>query len=125
MAVLGSPCMMANPILLYLSALQLLPLQMALKPNFHMPPTKQFEQLVDQIVPNNGLEEGKDILEGDESLINLSVIMTNMAPGSKIFTHLDFFLTKLLDNLTQDSRIRLLVITDPTFANPLRLHLKM
>ena len=117
--------MMANPILLYLSALQLLPLQMALKPTFHMPPTKEFEQLVDQIVPNNGLEEGKDILEGDESLINLSVIMTNMAPGSKIFTHLDFFLTKLLDNLTQDSRIRLLVITDPTFANPLRLHLKM
>ena len=90
-----------------------------------MPPTKEFEHLFDHFVPNNGLEEGKDILEGDESLINLSVIMTNMAPGSKIFTHLDFFLTKLLDNLTQDSRIRMLVITDPTFANPLRLHLKM
>ena len=92
---------------------------MALNTSFHM--RKGCEQLVDQIVPN-GLEDGKDI-EGKESLINLSVIMTNMDPGS-IFTHLDFYLTKLLDHLTQESRLRLLVITDETFANPLRLHLK-
>ena len=93
---------------------------MALNTTFHTP--KGCDQLVDQIVPN-GLEEGKDI-EGDESLINLSVIMTNMAPES-IFTHLDFYLSKLLDHLTQDSRLRLLVITDATFADPLRMHLKM
>ena len=111
---------MANQVLLYLSALQLLPLQMALNTTFHTP--KGCDQLVDQIVPN-GLEEGKDI-EGDESLINLSVIMTNMAPGS-IFTLLDFYLSKLLDHLTQDSRLRLLIITDATFADPLRMHLKM
>ena len=111
---------MANQVLLYLSALQLLPLQMALNTTSHTP--KGCDQLVDQIVPNE-LVEGKDI-EGDESLINLSVIMTNMPPRS-IFAHLDFYLSKLLDHLTQDSRLRLLVITDATLANPLRLHLKM
>ena len=93
---------------------------MAFNTTFHAP--KGCDQLVDQIVTNE-LEEGKDI-EGDASLINLSVIMTNMVPGS-IFTHLDFYLSKLIEHLNQDTRLRLLVLTDATFANPLRQHLKM
>ena len=114
---------MANHVLLYLSALQLLPLQMALNTTIiDMPDAKGFGQQVDQVVPN-GLESGQDI-EEDESLINLSVIVTNMAPGS-MFTHLEFYLSNLLKHLTQESRLRLLIITDAKLVNLLTLHLKM
>ena len=119
---------MANQVLLYLSALQLLPLQMALNTTFHTP--KRCDQLVDQIVPK-GLEEGKDI-EGDESLINLSVIMTNMASEEakapeSMFTHLDLYLSSLLNhyNKQQNSSLRLIIISDVTLVDHLRIHLKM
>ena len=76
---------MAKQVLLYLMSLQLLPLQMALNVTFSMQPAAKGcdEQLVDQVVLD-GLESGQDIQEEDESLINLSVIVTNLAPGVDI-----------------------------------------
>ena len=46
-----------------------------------------------------GLQNGKDI-QGDESLINLSVILTNMAPDEakapeSMFSHLDNYLSTI------------------------------
>ena len=75
-----------------------------------------------------GLKEGREV-EKDESLINLSVILTNMAldkaPEESMFVHLDKYLGSLLDHLTQESRLRLIVISDATLAHLLRSHLKM
>ena len=73
---------MANPLLLYF-----LPLQWALYSRVHLAATKS-EQLsaLDHLVAK-GLQEGNDIQE-DESLINLSMIMTNMAPEeAKVGVH--------------------------------------
>ena len=74
-----------------------------------------------------GLQEGQDI-QSDESLINLSVILTNMAPDEadkSMLSHLDKYLGSLLDHLTQESRLRLIIISDATLVHLLRLHLKM
>ena len=87
------------------------------------------EQLsaVDHVVAK-GLEEGKDI-EREESLINLSVILINMARPEEakesMLSHLQKYLASLLDHLTQESRLRLIVISDATLVNLLRVHLKM
>ena len=76
-----------------------------------------------------GLQEGQDI-QSDESLINLSVIMTNMAAAEakgpeSMFNHLDKYMSSLLRHLAQDSRVRLLIISDATLIKSLRLRLKM
>ena len=76
-----------------------------------------------------GLQEGQDI-QSDESLINLSVIMTNMAAAEakgpeSMFNHLDKYMSSLLRHLAQESRVRLLIISDATLIKPLRLRLKM
>ena len=76
-----------------------------------------------------GLQKGKDI-QSDESLINLSVIMTNMAAAEakgpeSMFNHLDKYMSSLLRHLAQDSRVRLLIISDATLIKPLRLRMKM
>jgi len=114
---------MANPLLLYF-----LPLQWALYSRVQLAATKS-EQLsaLDHLVAK-GLQEGNDIQE-DESLINLSMIMTNMAPEEaegpeSVFTHLDLYLISLLTHSTKSSRFRLLIISDATLAGLLRLHLK-
>ena len=76
-----------------------------------------------------GLQKGKDI-QSDESLINLSVIITNMAAAEakgpeSMFNHLDKYMSSLLRHLAQESRVRLLIISDATLIKPLRLRLKM
>ena len=76
-----------------------------------------------------GLQEGQDI-QSDESLINLSVIMTNMAAAEakgpeSMFNHLDKYMSSLLRHLAQESRVRLLIISDATLIKSLRLRLKM
>ena len=76
-----------------------------------------------------GLQEGKDI-QSDESLINLSVIITNMAAAEakgpeSMFNHLDKYMSSLLRHLAQDSRVRLLIISDATLIKSLRLRMKM
>ena len=115
---------MANRLLLYF-----LPLQWGLNSRVQLAATKS-EQLsaLDHLVAK-GLQEGNDIQE-DESLINLSMIMTNMAPEEaegpeSVFTHLDLYLISLLTHSTKSSRFRLLIISDATLAGLLRLHLKM
>ena len=115
---------MANRLLLYF-----LPLQWALYSRVQLAATKS-EQLsaLDHLVAK-GLQEGNDIQE-DGSLINLSMIMTNMAPEEaegpeSVFTHLDLYLISLLTHSTKSSRFRLLIISDSTLAGLLRLHLKM
>ena len=73
---------MANPLLLYF-----LPLQWALYSRVQLAATKS-EQLsaLDHLVAK-GLQDGNDI-QDDESLINLSMIMTNMAPEeAKVGVH--------------------------------------
>ena len=92
--------------------------------------TVNSEQLsaLDHVVAK-GLEEGKDI-QRDESLINLSVILTKMAPDEakvpeSMLSHLDKYMSSLLGHLTQESRLRVLIISDATLVNILRLHLKM
>ena len=116
---------MANQLFFYLFALHIFPLQLALNSTLNCG-SKSCEQLsaVDHVVAK-GLEEGKDI-EREESLINLSVILTNMAEEEQgMFDHLDKYLASLLDHLTQESRLRLIVISDATLARLLRLHLNM
>ena len=76
-----------------------------------------------------GLQKGQDI-QSDESLINLSVIMTNMAAAEakgpeSMFNHLDKYMSSLLHHLAQESRVRLLIISDATLIKSLRLRLKM
>ena len=120
---------MKNQRLFYLSVLQLFPFTLALNltVNSASKSCKQFLAL-DHVVAK-GLQEGKDI-EGDESLINLSVILTNMAPDEakapeSMFSYLDKYLSSLLAHLTQESRLRLLIISDASLVHLLRLHLKM
>ena len=115
---------MANPLLLYF-----LPLQWALYSRVQLAATKS-EQLsaLDHLVAK-GLQESNDI-QDDESLINLSVIMTNMAAAEakgpeSMFNHLDKYMSSLLRHLAQDSRVRLLIISDATLIKSLRLRLKM
>ena len=116
--------MMASQLFFYLFALNFFPLQLAV--NCVSKSCEPFSA-VDHVIAK-GLGEGKDI-ERDESLINLSVILTNMAsdkaPEESMFRHLDKYLGSLLDHLTQESRLRLIVISDATLANLLRSHLKM
>ena len=121
--------MMANRLFFYLSALHIFSLILALNSSVNLG-SKSCEQLsaLDHVVAK-GLQEGKDI-EEDESLINLSVILTNMAPEEakapeSMFNHLDKYLGSLLDHLTQESRLRLIIISDATIVNLLRSHLKM
>ena len=120
---------MRNQLRFYLSALHLFPLTLAINSTANSG-SKSCEQLsaLDHVVAK-GLEEGKDI-EGEESLINLSVILTNMAPDEakapeSMFSHLDKYLSSLLTHLTQESRLRLLIISDDSLAHLLRVHLKM
>ena len=119
---------MANKLFFYLFALHIFPLQLALNSTLNCG-SKSCEQLsaVDHVVAK-GLEEGKDI-EREESLINLSVILIDMASQEEakesMFSHLQKYLASLLDHLTQESRLRLIVISDATLANLLRVHLKM
>ena len=120
---------LANQLQFCLSILHLLLLQLALNSTVNLG-SKSCEQLsaLDHVVAK-GLQQGKEI-EGDESLINLSVILTNMAPEEakapeSMFNHLDKYLGSLLDHLTQESRLRLLIISDATLINLLRCHLKM
>ena len=121
---------MRNQRLFYLSALHLLPLTLALNLTVNSVST-ECEQLsaLDHVVAKNGLQEGKDI-ERDKSLINLSVILTNMAADEakapeSMFSHLDKYLSSLLAHLTQQSRLRLLIISDASLVHLLRVHLKM
>ena len=120
---------MTKQLLFYLSALHLFPLTLSLNSTVNSG-SISCEQLsaLDHVVAK-GLEEGKDI-EGEESLINLSVILTNMAPEEakapeSMFNHLDKYLSSLLTHLTQESRLRLLIISDDSLAHLLRVHLKM
>ena len=97
------------------------------------PSPTQCEQssFLDHILPKT-LQEGKD-LEEDESFINLAVIMTNMAAdydgeakiSESIFKHLDLYLSHLARHLFQESRLRLIIISDATLFHHLRTHLKM
>ena len=119
---------MANQLFFYLFALHIFPLELALNSTVNCV-SKSCEPFsaVDHVIAE-GLKEGKDI-ERDESLINLSVILTNMAPDKapeeSMFSHLEKYLGSLLDHLTPESRLRLIVISDATLAHLLRSHLKM
>ena len=120
---------MANQLFFYLSALHIFPLQLALNSTVNSG-SKSCEQLsaLDHVVVK-GLQQGREI-EEDESLINLSLILTNMAPEEakapeSMFNHLDKYLSSLLDHLTQESRLRLIIISDATLVHLLRMHLKM
>ena len=118
---------MANQLLFYLFALHIFPLQLALNSTVNWG-SKSCDQLsaLDHVVAKR-LEQGRDIERG-ESLINLSVILTNMAPDEadkSMFSHLDKYLGSLLDHLSQESRLRLIIISDATLVHLLRLHLKM
>ena len=109
---------MANRLLLYF-----LPLQWALNSRVHLLAAAQLSAL-DHLVAK-GLQEGKDI-QDDESLINLSMILTNMAKTPEsVLTHLDLYLTSLLSHSTKNSRFRLLIISDASLAPLLRSHLNM
>ena len=70
---------MANQLLFYLFALHIFTLHLALNSTVNWG-SKSCDQLsaLDHVVAK-GLEQGRDIERG-ESLINLSVILTNMAP---------------------------------------------
>ena len=100
---------MENRLLLYF-----LPLQWTLNSRVQLAATKSEElSALDHLVAK-GLQEGNDI-QDDESLINLSMIMTNMAPEEakvpeSVFTHLDLYLTSLLTHSTKSSRFCLLII---------------
>ena len=110
---------MENRLLLYF-----LPLQWTLNSRVQLAATKSEElSALDHLVAK-GLQEGNDI-QDDQSLINLSMIMTNMAPEEakvpESFTHLDLYLTSLLTHSNKSSRFRLLIISDATLAGLLRL----
>ena len=118
-----SICTMANQLLLCLSILHLLP---------HQLDSTRFENssALDHVVVE-GFQYGSDI-QDDESSINLSVIMTNMASEEatapeSMFTHLDLYLSSLLNhyNKKRNSSLRLIIISDVTLVDHLRLHLKM
>ena len=118
-----SICTMANQLLLCLSILHLLPLQLA-STRF------KYSSALDHVVVE-GFQDGSDI-QDDESSINLSVIMTNMASEEakapeSMLTHLDLYLSSLLNhyNKQQNSSLRLIIISDVTLVDHLRLHLKM
>ena len=120
---------MTKQLLFYLSALHLFPLTLSLNSTVNSG-SISCEQLsaLDHVVAK-GLQEGKDI-QGEESLINLSVILTNMASDEakapeSMFSHLDKYLSSLLAHLTQESRLRLLIISDDSLVHLLRVHLKM
>jgi len=116
---------MANQLLFYLFALHIFTLHLALNSTVHLGSKDQLSAL-DHVIAK-GLEEGEDI-ERDESLINLSVILTNVGPDEpkeSMVSHLDMYLGSLLDHLTQESRLRLIIISDATLVHLLRLHLKM
>ena len=112
---------MANQLLLCLSILHLLPLQLA---------STRYSSALDHVVVE-GFQDGSDI-QDDESSINLSVIMTNMAleeakAPESMFTHLDLYLSSLLNhyNKKRNSSLRLIIISDVTLVDHLRLHLEM
>ena len=108
---------MANRLLLYF-----LPLQWAFNSRVHLAATQP--TALDHLVAK-GLQESNDI-QDDESLINLSVIMTNMAQmPESVLTHLDLYLTSLLTHSTKSSRFQLLIISDATLEHLLRSHLNM
>ena len=120
---------MPKQLFFYLINLHIFPLQLALNSTVNLGSTS-CEQLsaLDHVVAK-GLEQGKDI-QREESLINLSVILTNMGPDEakvpeSMLSHLDKYLGSLLGHLTQESRLRLFIISDATLVNLLRLHLKM
>ena len=110
------------------SLLLLLSSHSAYNPTDQRMPRKFKPSALDHIVAK-GLRDGKDIA-ADRDVINLSVIMTNMetkvvkSPMS-IFTHLDAYLKSLLDHLTKETRLRLIIITDYGLADLLENHLKM
>ena len=119
--------MMVKHLLFYLFAFNFLALQLARKSTISLG-SKSGKQLaaLDHLLAK-GLQQGQGI-ERDESVINLSVILTNLAPDEadeSMFRHLDKYLKSLLDHLTQESRLRLIIISDPTLVHLLRLHLKM
>ena len=123
---------MVKQLLLCLSTFYLFPLDTALNSSANPAPTEcEDSSVLEHILPKS-LEEGKD-LEEDESFINLAVIMTNMAAGDDgeakiseaIFNHLDLYLSNLVGHLFQDSRLRLIIISDTTLFSHLRTHLKM
>ena len=123
---------MVRQLLLCLSTFYLFPLDTALNSSVNPAPTEcEDSSVFDHILPKS-LEEGKD-LEEDESFINLAVIMTNMAAGDDgeakiseaIFKHLDLYLSNLVRHLFQDSRLRLIIISDAKLFSHLRTHLKM
>ena len=114
---------MASLLSLSLSVLHLFPFQLA---------STRFEYLsaLDHVI-SEGFQDGSNIQE-DGSSINLSVIMTNMASEEakapeSMFTHLDLYLSSLLNhyNKQQNSSLRLIIISDVTLVDHLRLHLKM
>ena len=123
---------MVKLLLLCLSTIYLFPLDTALNSSVNPAPTEcEDSSVLEHILPKS-LEEGKD-LEKDESFINLAVIMTNMAAGDEgeakiseaIFKHLDLYLSNLVGHLFQESRLRLIIISDATLFSHLRTHLKM
>ena len=110
----------------------LFPFDMAVNSLVNPSPTQcEDSSFLDHILPKT-LQEGKD-LEEDESFINLAVIMTNMAAdydgeakiSESIFKHLDLYLSNLARHLFQESRLRLIIISDATLFHHLRTHLKM
>ena len=108
---------MANRLILYF-----LPLQWALTSRVQLAATQL--PALDHLVAK-GLQEGNDI-QDDESLINLSMILTNMAKTPEsVLTHLDLYLTSLLTHSTKSSRFRLLIISDASLEHLLRSHLNM
>ena len=114
---------MANQLLLCLSILHLLPLQLA-STRF------EYSSALDHVI-SEGFQDGSNIQE-DGSSINLSVIMTNMSPEEtkapeSMFTHLDLYLSSLLNhyNKKRNSSLQLIIISDVTLVDHLRLHLKM
>ena len=117
----------SGQLLFYFSALYIFPLKLALNAPINWGSTSSDQLSALDHVVAKGLEQGKD-MERDESLINLSVILTNLAPDEadeSMFSHLDKYLGSLLDHLTQESRLRLIIISDATLVHLLRLHLKM
>ena len=120
---------MSNHILLSIfSLLLLLSSQSAYDPTDQTMSRKFEPSALDHIV-GKGLQDGKDIA-ADRNVINLSVIMTNMetkvakSPMSML-THLDAYLKSLLDHLTKETRLRLIILTDHGLADLLENHLKM
>jgi len=123
---------MVNRLFKCLYTFYLFPFDMAVNSLVNPSPTQcEDSSFLDHILPKT-LQEGKD-LEEDESFINLAVIMTNIAAGydgeakisESIFKHLDLYLSNLARHLFQESRLRLIIISDATLFHHLRTHLKM